>query len=63
MADDRFVLDPDLEDFLTWLAVERGRSANTLSAYRRDLARYQTHLSHRGRAVMSAVADDVIAFV
>ena len=63
IADDRFVLDPDLEDFLTWLAVERGRSANTLSAYRRDLARYQTHLAHRGRAVMSAVADDVIAFV
>lgn len=25
------------EDFLTWLAVERGRSANTLAAYRRDL--------------------------
>lgn len=28
------------EEFLTWLAVEKGRSANTLAAYRRDLAAY-----------------------
>ncbi len=28
----------EVEEFLTWLAVERGRSANTLAAYRRDLA-------------------------
>ena len=27
----------EAEEFLTWLAVERGRSANTLAAYRRDL--------------------------
>ena len=24
------------EEFLSWLAVEKGRSANTLAAYRRD---------------------------
>ncbi len=63
ITDDTFVLDPDLEDFLTWLAVERGRSVNTLSAYRRDLARYQLHLDRRGRTAISASADDVIAFV
>ncbi|MFM9225446.1 MAG: recombinase XerD, partial [Actinomycetota bacterium] len=28
----------DVEEFLTWMAAERGRSANTLAAYRRDLA-------------------------
>ena len=30
----------EAEEFLTWLAVERGRSANTLAAYRRDLRAY-----------------------
>lgn len=32
----------DVEEFLTWLAAERGRSANTLSAYRRDLVAFCT---------------------
>jgi integrase/recombinase XerD len=36
------------EEFLTWLAVERGRSANTLSAYRRDLRTYEGWLAARG---------------
>ena len=39
---------PTIDDFLTWLTVERGRAANTLAAYRRDLARYQAHLARRG---------------
>ena len=54
---------PAITDFLTWLTVERGRSANTLSAYRRDLARYQQHLANRGADPMTATADDVLAFV
>ncbi len=56
-------LEPAAEDFLVWLAVEKGRSANTLSAYRRDLSRYRDHLARRGRALADATADDVIAFV
>jgi integrase/recombinase XerD len=39
------------EEFLSWLAVERGRAANTLSAYRRDLLAYETWLAGRGLAV------------
>jgi integrase/recombinase XerD len=35
------------EEFLTWLSVERGRSANTLAAYRRDLAAYTAWLGDR----------------
>jgi integrase/recombinase XerD len=54
---------PAVTDFLTWLTVERGRSANTLSAYRRDLARYQRHLTRRGVDPMGATSDDVLAFV
>lgn len=34
----------DVEDFLTYLTVEKGRSQNTLSAYRLDLGRYVQHL-------------------
>lgn len=55
--------DPAITDFLTWLTVERGRSTNTLSAYRRDLTRYQHHLTNRGADPMTATADDVLAFV
>lgn len=36
------------EEYLTWLAVERGRAANTLDAYRRDLAVYSAWLDHEG---------------
>jgi len=60
-AEDR--LDPEAEDFLVWLAVEKGRSANTLSAYRRDLLRYRDHLRRRSVGVVSAGEDDVLAFV
>ncbi len=34
-------LSPDAEEYLSWLAVEKGRSRNTLTAYRRDLATYE----------------------
>ncbi len=34
--------------YLDFLTVERGLSANTLAAYRRDLARYATYLGSRG---------------
>ena len=54
---------PTVDDFLTWLTVERGRAANTLAAYRRDLARYQVHLARRGADPMTAAPDDVLAFV
>jgi integrase/recombinase XerD len=37
----------EAEDFLVWLAAERGRSANTVAAYRRDLAAYQAWLGVR----------------
>src|SRR6185503_10614822 len=42
-------LPAPIEEFLSWLAVERGRSTNTLVAYRRDLAAYVEFLN--GRAV------------
>lgn len=40
VTDDEVPTPVEVEDLLTWLRVERGRAANTLSAYRRDLADY-----------------------
>ncbi len=40
-----------VEEFLTWLAVERGRSINTLTAYRRDLHGYVRWLTAAGRTL------------
>jgi integrase/recombinase XerD len=61
-------IDPDAlpleaEEYLTWLAVERGRAANTLAAYRRDLHAYQQYLRARGASIATAGPDDVIAWV
>lgn len=60
-TDDR--LEDEAEDFLVWLAVEKGRSSNTLAAYRRDLGRYRDHLARRRRSIVEADEDDVLAFV
>jgi integrase/recombinase XerD len=59
-------LSTEGEEFLSWLAVERGRAVNTVSAYRRDLTAYEEFL--RGRAlgltdVTEAVVEDYVAFL
>jgi integrase/recombinase XerD len=36
------------EELLSWLSVEKGRSPNTLTAYRRDLVSYESWLRARG---------------
>jgi integrase/recombinase XerD len=59
-------LSHDGEELLSWLAVERGRSANTLAAYRRDLAAYEAFLA--GRKVLlgevtEPVVEDYVAFL
>ena len=40
-------LSPASEEYLTWLAVEQGRSRNTLAAYRRDLIAFEAYLARR----------------
>jgi integrase/recombinase XerD len=59
-------LPVEMEELLSWLAVEKGRSANTLAAYRRDLAAYQEFLAGRGLqplAVTEPVVEDYLAFL
>lgn len=53
----------EVEDFLTWLIVERGRRPNTLTAYRRDLDRWIAHLRRRHSSTGDATSDDVVAFI
>jgi integrase/recombinase XerD len=54
----------EVEELLAWLGGERGRSANTLAAYRRDLRAYTAWLAFaRARSVHEADEDDVTAYV
>ncbi len=53
----------DIEDFLIWLAAERGRSANTLMAYRRDLRGFWLWLQAAGRSLEEVEASDLDAYV
>jgi integrase/recombinase XerD len=52
-----------LEPFLEMMAAERGASPNTLDAYRRDLAGYAGLLARQGRNPVSALPDDVRAYL
>ena len=59
-------LSADTGEFLSWLAVERGRAANTINAYRRDLTAYEEFLHGRGLKiadVTESVVEDYVAFL
>lgn len=53
----------DAEDFLTHLLIEKGRSPNTLAAYRRDLAKYCQYLAERKTSLRDVSHDDVEEFL
>jgi integrase/recombinase XerD len=54
IVDGRVPLPIDVLEFLSWLQVERGRSANTLAAYRRDLTAYCSWLARPPRDAAEA---------
>ena len=56
-------LPVEAEEFLSWMASERGRSANTLAAYRRDLLGYTAWLTAQGSAVASVDRSALDRFV
>jgi integrase/recombinase XerD len=53
----------EVEEFLSWLLTERGRSANTLAAYRRDLLAYTAWLADDGRALSTVSGADLERYI
>jgi integrase/recombinase XerD len=58
MISDLDALPLEVEEMLSWLATEKGRSANTLAAYRRDLRAYTAWLTEQG--ITLAVVDEPV---
>lgn len=57
------LLPLEVEDFLLWLTSERGRTANTVAAYRRDLLRYVEFLNRSEQTFHDVDDDRIAAFV
>ena len=53
----------EIEEFLVWLAAERGRAATTLAAYRRDLTAWTAYLAVEGTPLDEATAATVSGWV
>lgn len=53
----------EVEEFLSWMVAEKGRSANTLAAYRRDLRRYCGWLDQVSATLSTVDPATVLAFV
>jgi integrase/recombinase XerD len=51
------------EEFLSWMIAEKGRSANTLAAYRRDLTGYCAWLEAHDETVLTATRERLVEFV
>ncbi len=59
-------LSVDSEEFLSFLAVEKGRAPSSISSYRRDLLAYEEFLTGRGLEVSdvsATVVEDYMAFL
>jgi integrase/recombinase XerD len=53
----------EIEEFLSWLLSERGRAANTLAAYRRDLTAYAEWLRERALTLDTVTTPDLLSLV
>jgi integrase/recombinase XerD len=63
IADDPDMVPLDVEEWLSWLATERGRARSTLAAYRRDARRWCRWLDQRGVALAEVREADVEAYI
>ena len=58
------MIGSDIAEFLAYLMLERGMSANTCEAYRADLELFREYLASRGREATGDVSrDDVVGFL
>lgn len=53
----------EVDEYLSWLVAERGRSANTVAAYRRDLVNYVAWLAASRLDLRNVSARDIDRFV
>jgi integrase/recombinase XerD len=53
----------EVEEFLAWMVSERGRAANTIVAYRRDLTAYTSWLGQRGLDLGCVHGRDLVDYV
>jgi integrase/recombinase XerD len=53
----------EAEEFLVWLASERGRARNTIDAYRRDLIAYERWLRQRDLTILTVATGDLVDYV
>ncbi len=56
-------MTPAISQFLTHVRVEKGLSANTVAAYRRDLAKFNTFAQKRKRMLETVNRDDLVDFL
>ena len=54
---------PQVEEYLFYCRSEKGLAANTLSAYRRDLAKLAAAAARQGQTPLDLAADDLRSFV
>ncbi len=59
----RTPLPIEVEEFLSWMVAEKGRSANTIAVYRRDLGAYCQWLAERGTTVLDVSHGQLVEFV
>lgn len=52
----------EAEEFLAWMLSEKGRSANTLAAYRRDLRSYCVWLEATGHTILTVGPTTLVTF-
>jgi integrase/recombinase XerD len=55
--------DRSLEAFLEMMAAERGAAANTLEAYRRDLADFHAALDRAGKGALNVATEDIRGYL
>jgi integrase/recombinase XerD len=57
------MLPLEVEEFLSWMVAEKGRAANTVAAYRRDLTAYCAWLDQRGVTPLDVEHVQLVEFV
>jgi integrase/recombinase XerD len=53
----------EIDDFLLWLRVERGRSGSTITSYHRDLLKYLGWLHEEGTTILTTQEKNIISYL